>query len=68
MNRLKVQSYCLFIALCVNSFGQNKTNTFEVVKSGQGSKSMIFIQDFQFSAKFGTKQKQSLRKIILVTH
>jgi hypothetical protein len=58
----------LFIALCVNSFGQNKTNTFEVVKSGQGSKSMIFIPGFSVQAKFGTKQKQSLRKIILVLH
>jgi len=55
----------LFIALCVNTFGQTKTIAFEVIKSGQGSKSIIFIPGFSCSGEVWNETKT---KIILVTH
>jgi hypothetical protein len=60
MNRLKhiVPIY----RFSVNSFGQNKTNTFEVVKSGQGSKSMIFIPGFSCSGEVWNETKTKFEK------
>ena len=64
MNRLKIAIVLpLFIALCVNTFGQNKTNTFEVVKSGQGSKSMIFISGFSCSGEVWNETKEFTKSI-----
>lgn len=47
MNKLKI-TMPLFVSviLCINSFAQVKTNTFQVEKSGRGSRSIIFIPGF----------------------
>jgi pimeloyl-ACP methyl ester carboxylesterase len=63
MNRFKSTIILpLFIALCVNTVGQNKTNAFEVVKSGQGSESMIFIPGFACSGEVWNETKTKFEK------
>ena len=63
MNKLKMAIVLfLFIALCVNTFGQTKTNAFEVTKSGQGSKSIIFIPGFSCSGEVWNETKSKYEK------
>ena len=63
MNKLKIEIVLfLFIALCVNTFGQTKTNAFEVTKSGQGSKSTIFIPGFSCSGEVWSETKSKYEK------
>jgi pimeloyl-ACP methyl ester carboxylesterase len=63
MNKLKIEIVLfLFIALCVNTFGQTKTNAFEVTKSGQGSKSIIFIPGFSCSGEVWNETKSKYEK------
>ncbi|MCX6145997.1 MAG: alpha/beta hydrolase, partial [Candidatus Kapabacteria bacterium] len=47
----------LFIALCVNTFSQATTNSFEVKVSGNGSKSIIFIPGFSCSGEVWDETK-----------
>lgn len=47
----------LFFASCVNTFGQTNTNAFEVTKSGQGTKSIIFIPGFACSGEVWNETK-----------
>lgn len=50
MNKYKIAIILLlFIALCINVFGQNKTYPFEVVKTGNGKQSIVFIPGFASS-------------------
>jgi pimeloyl-ACP methyl ester carboxylesterase len=63
MNKLKIAIVLfLFIALCLNVFGQTKTNAFEVIKSGQGSKSIIFIPGFSCSGEVWNETKTKLEE------
>ncbi len=52
----------LFIALCVNTFAQTKIIAFEVIKSGQGSKSIIFIPGFSCSGEVWNETKTKFEK------
>ena len=52
----------LFISFCVNTFGQAKTNAFEVTKSGQGSTSIIFIPGFSCSGEVWDETKTKFEK------
>lgn len=52
----------LFIALCGNAFGQTKTKFFEVTKSGQGNKSIIFIPGFSCSGEVWNETKTKFEK------
>jgi len=50
MNKYKIAIIILlFIALCINVFGQNDTYPFEVVKTGNGKQSIVFIPGFASS-------------------
>jgi pimeloyl-ACP methyl ester carboxylesterase len=63
MNKSKIAIVLsLFIALCVNVFGQTKTNAFEVTKSGRGSKSIIFIPGFSCSGEVWNETKTKFEK------
>jgi pimeloyl-ACP methyl ester carboxylesterase len=63
MNNLKIAiALLLFIVLCINTFGQTKTNAFEVTKSGQGSKSIIFIPGFSCSGEVWNETKSIFEK------
>lgn len=63
MNRLKITIVlALFIAINVKSFGQNKSKPFEVIKSGQGSKSIIFIPGFASSGEVWDETKSKYEK------
>jgi pimeloyl-ACP methyl ester carboxylesterase len=63
MNNLKIAiALLLFMVLCVNTFGQTKTNAFEVTKSGQGSKSIIFIPGFSCSGEVWNETKSIFEK------
>jgi pimeloyl-ACP methyl ester carboxylesterase len=63
MNNLKIAiALLLFMVLCVNTFGQTKTNAFEVTKSGQGSKSIIFIPGFSCSGEVWNETKSKFEK------
>lgn len=58
MNKLKIAIVLfLFIALCINTFGQTTTNPFEVIKSGTGNKSIIFIPGFACSGEVWKETK-----------
>lgn len=52
----------LFIALCANVFGQTTTYPFEVVKTGNGSRSIIFIPGFSCSGKVWDETKSKYEK------
>jgi pimeloyl-ACP methyl ester carboxylesterase len=63
MNKLKITTVLfLFFALCTNTEGQTKTNAFEVTKSGQGSKSLIFIPGFSCSGEVWSETKSKYEK------
>jgi pimeloyl-ACP methyl ester carboxylesterase len=63
MNKLKITIVLfLFIALCEYTFGQTKTNAFEVTKSGQGRKSIIFIPGFSCSGEVWNETKSVYEK------
>jgi pimeloyl-ACP methyl ester carboxylesterase len=63
MKNLKIAiALLLFMVLCVNTFGQTKTNAFEVTKSGQGSKSIIFIPGFSCSGEVWNETKSIFEK------
>ncbi len=63
MNKLKIAIVLfLFIALCENTFGLTKTNAFEVSKSGQGIKSIIFIPGFSCSGEVWNETKSIYEK------
>jgi pimeloyl-ACP methyl ester carboxylesterase len=63
MNNLKIAiALLLFMVLCVNTFGQTKTNAFEVTKSGHGSKSIIFIPGFSCSGEVWNETKSIFEK------
>jgi pimeloyl-ACP methyl ester carboxylesterase len=63
MNKSKITIVLFFfIALSVNTFGQTKTNIFEVIKSGQGSKSIIFIPGFASSGEVWEETKTIFEK------
>lgn len=51
-----------FIALYINIFGQAKPNYFEVIKSGQGSKAIIFIPGFASSGEVWDETKTKFEK------
>lgn len=52
MNKYKITIILLFFtALCLNVFGQTKSYSFEVQKTGQGSQSIIFIPGFACSGE-----------------
>jgi pimeloyl-ACP methyl ester carboxylesterase len=51
-----------FITLGAKTFGQTKTNYFEVIKSGQGSKSIIFIPGFACSGEVWNETKSKFEK------
>lgn len=52
MSKLKIALVLvLFIAFCVNTFGQTPTHPFEVIKSGAGNTSIIFIPGFACSGE-----------------
>ena len=63
MNKSKITIVLFFfIALSVNTFGQSKTDYFEVIKSGQGSKSIIFIPGFASSGEVWDETKTIFEK------
>ena len=63
MNKSKITIVLFFFtALSVNTFGQTKTNFFEVIKSGQGSKSIIFIPGFASSGEVWEETKTIFEK------
>jgi len=63
MNNLKIAiALLLFMVLCGNTFGQTKTNAFELTKSGQGSKSIIFIPGFSCSGEVWNETKSIFEK------
>ena len=63
MNKLKTAIVSLsLIALCNNTFGQTNTRAFEVIKSGQGSKSIIFIPGFASSGQVWDETKAMFEK------
>lgn len=61
MNRSKIE-LVLFMALCLNSFGQSNASNFEVTKSGQGNKSIIFIPGFASSGEVWAETKAKYEK------
>ncbi|MFD1601201.1 alpha/beta fold hydrolase [Flavobacterium artemisiae] len=52
----------LFSALCLNVFGQTKSYPFEVVKTGNGKKSIIFIPGFASSGEVWKETKANFEK------
>ncbi|WP_125717818.1 alpha/beta fold hydrolase [Flavobacterium ustbae] len=52
----------LFSALCLNVFGQTKSYPFEVVKTGNGKKSIIFIPGFASSGDVWNETKDNFEK------
>lgn len=63
MTKLKIAIVVfLFIALCINTFGQTTTNPFEVIKSGAGNKSIIFIPGFACSGEVWNETKSLYEK------
>ncbi len=63
MNNYKITIViCLFSVLYVNTFGQPNTPAFEVTKSGQGSKSIIFIPGFASSGDVWNETKAMFEK------
>ncbi|MDP5198015.1 alpha/beta fold hydrolase [Flavobacterium sp. DG2-3] len=52
----------LFSALCLNVFGQTKSYPFEVVKTGNGKKSIIFIPGFASSGEVWNETKTAFEK------
>lgn len=62
MNNLKVSIVLVFTSLCLNSFGQTKTDFFEVIKSGEGHKSIIFIPGFSCSGEVWEETKIKFEK------
>lgn len=63
MNKYKIAILILlFAALCVNVFGQTKKYYFEVEKTGQGKKSIIFIPGFACSGEVWNETITKLKK------
>jgi pimeloyl-ACP methyl ester carboxylesterase len=63
MTKLKIAIVIfLFTALCINTFGQFKEYSFELIKSGQGKKSIIFIPGFACSGEVWNDTKSSYEK------
>lgn len=52
----------LFSALCINVFAQTKSYPFEVVKSGKGKQSIIFIPGFACSGEVWNETKANFEK------
>ena len=52
----------LFSALCLNVFGQTKSYPFEVVKTGNGKKSIILIPGFASSGEVWNETKANFEK------
>lgn len=52
----------LFSALCLNVFAQTKSYPFEVVKTGNGKKSIIFIPGFASSGEVWNETKANFEK------
>jgi pimeloyl-ACP methyl ester carboxylesterase len=63
MNKFKVAFLLLlFIALCINTFAQSPAKPFEVIKSGKGDKSIIFIPGFACSGAVWDETKACYEK------
>ena len=52
----------LFSALCLNVFGQTKSYPFEVLKTGKGKQSIIFIPGFASSGEVWNETKTAFEK------
>ncbi|WP_029270676.1 alpha/beta fold hydrolase [Flavobacterium sp. KJJ] len=52
----------LFSALCVNVFAQTKSYPFEVIKTGKGKQSIIFIPGFASSGEVWNESKTAFEK------
>jgi hypothetical protein len=52
----------LLFSLCDNTFSQTKTYSFEVIKSGKGAKSIIFISGFASSGEVWDETKTKFEK------
>ena len=52
----------LFSALCINVFGQTKSYPFEVVKTGNGKQSILFIPGFASSGAVWNETKANFEK------
>lgn len=60
-----LKTVIIFVLLCIectNVYGQQKTTYFDVIKSGQGKKSIIFIPGFASSAAVWDETKEKFEK------
>lgn len=63
MKKIKISLILfLFTALCLNVFGQNKSYPFDIIKSGQGKRSIIFIPGFASSGEVWDETKSIYEK------
>lgn len=63
MRKLKfIVPVIVFISITINLYGQSKSKYFEVVKSGKGSKSIIFIPGFASSGEVWDETKSKYEK------
>lgn len=63
MGRSKITTaFFLFMALCAGTFAQTKTTYFEVLKSGQGSRSILFIPGFSCSGAVWDETREKFEK------
>jgi len=61
-NTVRILIFLLFIALCINVFGQAKTYPFEITKTGSGKKAIIFIPGFASSGEVWNETKAKYEK------